>query len=841
MNKIIYFTLISIFASITLGQNSQSQNEMLNIVNTPKCAADMAKPTESVFITASLRSTGIILNNIAKQTEKDPATFVGEGLQFYKRKLVFLSSEIFNLMNSGQLPLVKSKSEAEYNLKNLKKINLVNHFEKINCLQVNAINTKYSNLFIRGVTKDALTELAKQYSTDQNQLNCGSQNITTEIELYPVFNFDLVNIKNKKNWNSIGFDFWDSFKIYLSQAWRINDVKSLPNSNLDNLTKLVPFEEQTLIISNGCKSVERPECSSQFLSSTELKNLFTTDRSKLEMTSSSLEMKDLLTDNTDKIDESIRLEMAAKSGENRWISDFQKSYMSFSSKNIENLYKANKLYSSVFTQKTLSQLKSDLEMEFSNSNNKEFAHYLCSEHRLLTQEQPLNLMKTDLENLEKNSAVFDQHLKYGMTVHEIVLAHKSVIPMLTQICDNFDTRIAETETDQAVWNKYAKWYKNFLSRYQIISALMNTEEKVEKNEVLPTVKNQTYINNLCENAIDCFRKMTESIVETNKLLIHSRSFLRTQIVSSPLFNDRADKVACKIYDPFEINRLNNKQLLTDIGTSVLFGWTQLPIYLDVQYKPKELVSFNKLVESGKITFDLDFKQQSEKSLALSLGSFVNVPCSISISTANYDKNAANNRLLFSGINVQACKGSKTQTVASVGSSVDQTEKLIKSNYKGCVECALNFKEVSTVSFLNVFSPLRSAVRLFESIMRYRNIRRSDVLNPREYNINVDYLVDTYKQYGEIPEKCVPLLARGLNCSPSACEELAKKDFESKTGIITDAVILKQSERRADKYVQATFISKSCKNPVSVKMKCSSNGSRFHLSVNDKDIQSCEVN
>jgi hypothetical protein len=33
----------------------------------------------------------------------------------------------------------------------------------------------------------------------------------------------------------------------------------------------------------------------------------------------------------------------------------------------------------------------------------------------------------------------------------------------------------------------------------------------------------------------------------------------------------------------------------------------------------------------------------------------------------------------------------------------------------------------------------------------------------------------YTKYGQIPEGCVPLLAKGLKCSPSACEALALKE------------------------------------------------------------------
>ena len=84
---------------------------------------------------------------------------------------------------------------------------------------MNEINSYYSNLFLRGINADTLTQLAEKFSEAKSPLNCDSANIKNDLDLYPVYNYSL-KIADQKKWEQSGFDFWSSFKIYLSWSWR---------------------------------------------------------------------------------------------------------------------------------------------------------------------------------------------------------------------------------------------------------------------------------------------------------------------------------------------------------------------------------------------------------------------------------------------------------------------------------------------------------------------------------------------------------------------------------------------------------------------------------------------
>lgn len=429
-----------------------------------------------------------------------------------------------------------------------------------------------------------------------------------------------------------------------------------------------------------------------------------------------------------------------------------------------------------------------------------------------------------------------------MTVSDMLTAHQSISQSLSTACQQLDKN-QKTEATQK-WNNFRPWYKNFLSRYQIIKAAIEVEKQEEAPSLFVDSRPLTYLKDQCTSAIDCHRKMTESIVYLNKLLIHSRTFLRTEIQSSPIFNERAEKIACGMYDPFEASRLNKKKLVADIASSLLFGWTSLPIYLDINFKPKELISFNKLMQDGKIKFDAEFdKNQISKTVSLNLGSFLNVPCAINISEVGVDLSETNANYVFKGLGINACKGNKNESIESPTGSIDVFKKSPQTDFQMCGQCSLNFEKIATTNLLNVYAPLRFVLRLTQSLMRYQNVKNDDVINPREFNISTKSLIDTYKKNNNtIPEKCVPMLSRGLSCQSNICEALAVKEFEIKSGLEVDNIELGQSQNEGgfqNEYDSAWIRVKGCgEKQLKMTFRCSGNGDSFWMPVSDREYKQC---
>ncbi len=820
-------------SSVALSQTES--NSWLTISNSAQCSAEMAKPAESIFISGNYRNLGILLNNLAKQTSQDQTSFIGEGLRYNKIKLAQLSQIILSGLLNQKLPYLNEDNLAKSNWDQL---DFSKEIKNVECLQVSEVNTYYSNLFLREVNADKLTQIAKLNLNRKNQINCDDNNIKNNLDLYPIFNFNIKSSEPQK-WQKDGFVFWNSFKKYLSSAWRNPRLKNLLDSPYHKISLLIPVEEQLLILSNGCRSIEKPECQSDYLSSAELRTLFTTDRKKLEMTGSTLEMKDQILKNDTEMEDNISSQITKKSDNNQWIKDFQKSYLGFTSNNIDKLFSANQLYSSVLSQKSYQLLNQDLEFEINDLKNSESAFYLCMEHRILTQSEPYSLFKTDIENMQSNYQQIDGVLKYGLKANEIIKAFNEISPKITKLCNQYDSQIAKNKKPTDNWTNYRPWYKRFISRYKLTSEM----ETFKQN----SGSDSTYVLGLCANSIDCHRKMIESFTDLNKLLLHSKIFLKTQFVSAPLFNENAEKFACGVYDPWESSRLNKKKLTADIASSLLFGWSALPIYLDVNYSKKELVSFNKLVENGHVQFDLEFsKNEVRKSLAVNFGNLLGAPCAIQISEVETNLSEVNNRYVFKGISANACKGSSKKITTSLDGSADSFQRNDKNNKQICGQCSINFEKAPLLlGALGSFTPVGFVIRLASSLIRFNNFRNDQIANPTEFNLNTDYIVDAYvKNNNRIPENCVPMLSRGLSCRSNMCESLVVKEYEQTTGLKVDQIHLVEEpdylNTKQSNYKSAEIKNKNSDHVYKVPITCDKQANFFNMTMDKKLIQQIKM-
>lgn len=822
----------------SLSQMSDSKNNWVSISNSAQCAADMKTPSDSIFLAFNLRNSGIILNNLAKQTQQNQESYVALGLKHMKVKLNILSNIILQKLNRNELSMISSKNQIDKNL--ILNDNPVDsrgqYFESSQCYQVNQINNTYSNLFLRGISQKTLEEMAIQFTDIKTPLKCNTEQIKSDLDLYPIYNIDL-KIKDQKNWKTYGFDFWQSYKIYLSWAWKNHSIDSLKASSFEKLSLLIPIEEQLMILSNGCKSVERPECNSDYISSTELRTLFSTKRKQLELSSSSLEMKDFIFENNDSLDSSIKENIAKKSGDQTWIKDFQKARLGFASQFSDYLFKANKLFGMANQIKT-AKLESDLKQAVQLPENLEEAHYLCSEHRLLMHEQPLSIFKFDLEHLKTNGHLLNQYLSFGMKVNEIYEQYVQFSKHVTQACNQLDEK--QINEMDSKWNNYKSWYKNFLNRYQVIKAAMEVESQEASKDEFIDQRPKNYIQGQCVNVIDCYRNFIESVVQINKVLLHSKSFLGNELISPPLFNERAEKVACQFYDPFEAAKLNKKKLWTDIGSSFLFGWTALPIYLNLNYTPSKIVSFNKLIQDGHIQFDPEFdKGQVSKTLSLSLGSFIDIPCSINISEVGEDLGSGmDSQYIYKGLSLGACQGSKHESITSPTGSVDVFRKNPEKDFQMCGQCSFNFEKVSRIKALNVFAPLRVGIMLASSLERYYNVKNNEIINPTEYTVSLKALLETYQKNNKtIPQACVPMLAKGLSCQSNICEAMAVKEFEMSSGLEVETIELGQNDRFENE--TAWIKAKGCKKTMRFNLRCQENGNSFWMLVRPSQYKQCQ--
>ncbi len=865
--------LITVFPLIGSGQVSQ----FVRIPNATQCAADSKSPTESAFLYIDATNAGRIAYQIAAQKKYPQDDFVARAITAYKNRLAVLADGVLAKLTSGQWPLINSAgSELEQILKDCRSdlncLPLKQKFFMIQnaspmaavksnaiskkpsqCLKVEELSALQSHLFFQGVTQNSLNTMAQQLDFIKAQKSCSDLAVVPSQDPSSLLQLDILSLRD--DFQTRGFDIWASFKTYLSLAWRYTALPS-DDAAFRQIFLNLSLEENMMLFSNGCKSLSRPECTSDFLTSYQIRRMMISVKDIDPLNMNSDEMRDRLF-KPETEEGAFQTSFVSKLADNQWVSSFFKSLSSISWGMTAEIKKSTQFFQTLLNKKNSEQLIADLnqilETRGDDQSTLESFHYLCGESNLIGQPE-FSFYSFDLENIEKfskldsnsNSAPAGVSLRIG----QIVSFHKDLYKKLGSVCERANNLEQKQKYNFSKFSNYRPWFKRYLKKYSMFQALLDSEGASGPNVLAPTVANKENYLQLpsimrdlpplvfCSDAIDCTRTVFESMAHLNRIALSSRALLQNDIISPGLFNKAADKVACGLVNPWEAQDLVKKKLFMDMISSVLFGATRLPIYLDVGFKPGEVTSFKKLVEDGKIKFDVKVdKPKMLTSLALHLGSLIGVPCSVQISQTQMP--APNNDLpnyFFTGITGSACKGAEKGAMdltgaMSIGESYKQSSP---SGQSMCGSCSINFEQALETSW-NQFVPFRFFARLLDSVVRYNN-SKDDPSFPHADIVNLSYLSETFHKYGTIPEKCVAPLKRGLKCLNNMCESLITRDLESATQrkvVILDLEEDRQESRQENSvpgvsYRRAWVQMQGCDRKVPVPVTCARDGESYYL-------------
>jgi len=785
MMNVIALLILIICNSLNVFADTQyspmSQNETYFVSNSAQCAADMKNPAKSFFILNNLLPYGVMLNNLKNKLKYTDDELILNGVKHYNRKLTHLTSLIIDKLISNQVPYVKTASDV-LKYKHLFNLNFSENLNyKTDCKHIKDMTNETPQVYLREVNKQILEKIADHEFKNQtkNKKSCSNSINNAAFDLYPIYNFDFRSLTDS-NWNKTGFMFWDSFKIYLSILWKNHEIENFKNDPYEKLTLMIPIEDLIIINSDGCESISRPECKSDFLSATEMRTLLSKNRTYLKMTDNSLQMKENIFYTNHKMESHIQSQLQYNNTENDLIQNLLNTFLGFKNESVKVLNTTVELFSAVLSKHSENKIIQDLNKQLSSRQNFEELHYMCSEMRLLKQ----GFFKIEDNLLKKSTQVFDLQIKTEYKPSQAVAAFDTLSKQVISFCDELDqVQIRENIQINSNWSNYKDWYLNFLKSYKSFKQDIEKENDLARFQTLEQLNDNSYVQNICSSAADCIRQMTEIMASLNKLAIHKNTFLSKEITTSNLFNENAEKVACDIYDPFEISKNNQKKLIYDIASSALFGYSSLPVFFDVNFKPKEIKSFNKRLDDNEIKFDVEMdNSQLKSSLALNFGALLDVPCAVSFSETTDNFMPLNSGYIFNGISVGACTSQKKESRENISSSIDSFKRAGQSAGKTCFECSINFVSISTIKSLNIFSPLRFLIKLIDSLIRYDNVKNSEVLNPKEYQVNKKILLETYLKHNKtIPNECVDTLKIGLPCAKNFCEAMAIREFEKQTG------------------------------------------------------------
>ncbi|EQC50229.1 hypothetical protein M899_0340 [Bacteriovorax sp. BSW11_IV] len=592
------------------------------------------------------------------------------------------------------------------------------------------------------------------------------------------YQFDIAGVK-EKHWNELGFDYWHSLKTYFSWAFRNASVVRELSNQYYSIFKGLEIENLVMLMPNSCKSIEAPKCNSDLLGQKAIREFAQSDFKTQAFDADIFDgvpngpQDDLVTDPFTEVNTDI-LDLSEFDLASQWAQNMTSNLSGTRNTIKNNVVKAVNFINIMSRHFPLQKFEVEFQKQFqtilnSGGNNaaKNELYYLCSEYYFLAHET-FSSVRGNLDVLAKTNILDEMVLGFSQkNISELFsyfdIFSKQVIGACSKLSQKeiFDD---EFELEKA---GYAQWYLDKTAKEKRIQSQFKAKqlEKLSKR-VQPLISYKlfesypTFDNIVCLDASHCARELATSVVEIFRAVTYASSLWakKDQIASNSGFNPYAERLACKVYDPWFKTKSMIFNLVSDIGQAALTFTTPGLIYGRLGLQPGRVVSFKQLVKEGMIEYDPQMKpQRIVAGLAADFGPLLGVPCKISIA------NTANNpyeNFRFVGISAGTCSSKEEHTtIANSGSDVSD---LPVEDRSACAGCQINFEGVAT-SLTHVaqnvgpiYFLVRGFVRLYKALKDPHNI-------PRDWEAVPSDIYDTYKKYGYIPERCVKKFRKGRAC------------------------------------------------------------------------------
>ncbi len=830
----------------------------LQLRNRAGCAKDSTLPTQSIFLLVDNTTIGKAAYRLSTLTGQDPEETTKLAIGAYRKKLILLTNIIFKKISNRELPILPNLTSALHLPSRYAQI-VKNCFEQENCPELNEYieklwgnselattpvkkiinNYKIDNfhseesyhdlgnrsriscnllkkfspiqahLFGTKPDREVLQRIAS--SLDETAEYIGSCE-SSEIENLKVAGYQLdVRNLNDSQWNKVGFDVWNSLKIYLS--WAFKNI-SLVDSSYELIIQSTQTEDSILLVSNGCKSIEVPECSNDYLSKSVLSQMAQDNFKKTALDLDVLSpvvsgAQDIMLENPFTAVNTDILDLATREDANKWIESLFNNFSGTKAYIKNKLISALSFYTILTKRVSVTKLSNDVNRYYSNADFtdekiKNDLYYMCSEVKFVSSET-FSFVKKNIALIKETKFVDSLKLMFNEnSLEEVVSDYESLLTDVGSFCDSLDSELlwgGEYKVDRS---GFMQWYLDKTLKKKNLKST-NDEKQVALNK-RPYLSYSATGNVICHSPSSCVRDSIAHILEITRATYYASTFWKSKqsATSSDIFNPYSERVACKVYDPWFKTRATITNFTSDISQAVISRFTPGVLYSKFTLQPGHVESFNSMVKDGKILFNKNFKKEKVMmELVSDFGPLLGVPCAVSVAGKYSD--GYNTLYQFNGVSVGACTAKdSSQIIVNSASDISTPDADVKS---GCFSCRLNFESVSnTLSFFNytigpVYYLVRSVVRLVKGLSDPDNIAK-------DWEIDLNHLKNTYRRFGYIPKSCVKKLTDGKACLGSSREEAAVDALVSKYKVTITA----ESKTFFGNY---RFKIKECAKPVTV--------------------------
>ncbi|MCX7978872.1 MAG: hypothetical protein N2578_07705, partial [Bdellovibrionaceae bacterium] len=737
-------------AAIFLSSYSEGKNLPLNnlrFTNRAQCAIDSHSPTASVFLIIDGFNAGRLGHGLALQTGGRPDEMAERAMLEFRLSTTRLVELIAGKLIRGELPLLpldpdarqfpnyfrvvqncKGKSycaELSSYLTSIWQLagagvkpgdprwSRIDGFtnnsflnrsvvQSVSCFYLKRFSPLQGHLHYTEVSTVMLEELARAVM-ESDKLLARCDDSSPELpNRFAALQFDIsVSEDNASIWETRGFRFWNSLKVYLSWAWRFTNSDGWgPSNEWREVFRSLALEESIMFFPNGCKTMSRPECNAEELALASLRDLAKPEPGTEHRKSVPSEPEDLLLERGAR---GVNNDFTGTRGEEtaaKWVERFRRQYVmnrGLSKTRLQNAVQyLNVVMDMVSPEVLVSGIQQFLPLASREAAPANELYYLCTEVRLAGDKR-LDFLKSDVDNVAQLDSMIKSTSFSRRPLGELFDYFDRVAALTLNVCDQLERT--------NLWQRggYTPDKTGFMSWAKEVLQIPQVDENGKLVTHNPFRLGPSYLvwdqsaqdeagNTICVTPVDCIRNIVKSAVDLYAVSLYAEAFLPTSSTSldSNIFNPYAELTACKVYDPwFQKNRIQ-KRLVADLLNTALFGWNFLPIYVEADFRPPRVTSLQRLTKNGTIKFhpSLD-RSRMEATIIADFGPLAAAPCAVAIAPTSARAFTA---YAFKGISVNYCDS--RQSGQAIGESVNDIRYTPAKSRSYCGGCSLNFEAVA---------------------------------------------------------------------------------------------------------------------------------------------------
>lgn len=781
----------------------------LDFSNRSRCALNSKLPTKSAFILIDNVNPAKSLHRFSSATNQESNEIIKLGVEKFRYSVYKLLENISDKLLSGKLPLLNSdefkllskecsdnsKCERLYDyvsdawsgkldLETIPSTIKETSQSSFSCYYLKKFSPIQAHLYSPKPSVTTMNQIAEAVSKNSEYMSeCGNIDEQKNLKVAN-YQIDLTNL-NETIWNNYGFEYWSSLKVYFSWAYRYSDMQTKLSYPFDQIFKSVAIEENVIFVPNGCKSIVEQSCDTKTLSMNSMRVFAQSSSAESIFEHDMLEQipegptEDLLTTPITDVNVDI-LNLGKHQDANAWAENFRNNFTKARGFIKLKLTSAVSNLNSIQDLKLLENIEDDFKAVVNkvNDSNTDLRHkkllkdelyFTCSEFVVAASDK-LSFIKDDFEILKDVKSVNSIVAKLSkFTTQDFFEYYESISSRVIAKCNGLYSQKFWDEGHEIDRNGYHSWYKEIYNSKSIAVKTKTVNDLVNFEQPLLTLSNYDDTKRkssvVCTNSANCSRLMLDSIIDLYSVVQYSSALLPlTDNVQTPnMFNPIGERTSCKVYDPWKKTSDTITDFFSNVASGVTFGLLPTPVYLTGNIDAKRPVSFDRLIEDGKIVFDPKFnKKRLKGSLYVDFGNLIGLPCQISFSGTEYNPSQYYS---FTGISMNSCinRRQNNLTVTS-GSEMDASSR----SRAACAGCALNFESVArAASFINPF--MRTGYFLVRGVYRlYQNLRDPNDI-PRSFDVNANYASHAYRKYGVVTKSCTRKLSKGKDCLRNSCE------------------------------------------------------------------------